>query len=155
MAILALLSVFAFVQPSAVPAPQEIRGRRRACAPLAFEVRQAQGREIQPGRGVFNAAASLCAEALFEPESQQELAILVSALSGDLTSRFSTRGRNENALLLAEDESADGSMVGCVSIEACLLTPDAQSNGDELEMRPLLSSLAVSSGSRRRGIAKR
>ena len=73
-------------------------------------------------------------------------------MASDITQRFSTRNRAENALIVAE--AADGSIAGAVGIEVQMLTKACLEDGAQLDYRPLLSNLAVDPAFRRRGLGK-
>lgn len=102
----------------------------------------------------------LTARGICNAEDNAEVAILAAALRRDLQSRFSSRNRAANALLLAEDDET-GEIVGCCGIDVQRLSPEALDDqrlgpyDSRLEDRPMLSSLAVSPSYRKRGIAKR
>lgn len=100
-------------------------------------------------------AALLCAEAILAAEDGVERAILASALSRDLSQRMS----GEAMLVTLDDD--DGELIGCCAIEVCMLSPAALDmrrvgRGADVEFdvcsRPLLSSLAVSSRFRKKGL---
>lgn len=119
-------------------------------------VRRAAGREA--ARLCFP-VAELCAEAILAADNNNDKAILTSALERDLRQRVV--GKKGGALWVA---TADNNVVGSVAIEVSKLSPAAldeqrlrgQNPLDAgLDDRPLLSSLAVSSSFRRRGLAKK
>ena len=104
-------------------------------------------------------ASLLVADGILKPEGPSDLAILSAALQRDMQERFTQRNRNENALILAENE--EGEIVGVVGIDVQRLSNKALNEDrtgiqdQRLSERPLLSSLAVSPKYRRRGIAKK
>lgn len=103
--------------------------------------------------------AELCAEAILSATERTEKAILTSALDRDLRQRIT--GKEGGALWVVQDDS--DSVIGSVAIEVRKLSPAAldaqrlrgQGTPDVLQDRPLLSSLAVSSKFRKRGLAKK
>ena len=104
-------------------------------------------------------ASLLVADGILKPEGPSDLAILSAALQRDMQERFTQRNRNENALILAENE--EGEIVGVIGIDVQRLSNKALNEDrtgiqdQRLSERPLLSSLAVSPKYRRRGIAKK
>jgi len=106
---------------------------------------------------LFRPISLLVAESILKPESQTDLAIFAAALQRDIQDRFTQRNRMDNELILAENE--DGEVVGVVGIDVQQLSRKALNAdrlgrySEELDDRPLLSSLAVRPDYRRRGIA--
>ena len=107
----------------------------------------------------LRAASLLVADGILKPEGPSDLAILSAALQRDMQERFTQRNRNENALILAEND--EGDIVGVVGIDVQRLSYNALNedrigiSDQRLSERPLLSSLSVSPKYRRRGIAKK
>ena len=107
----------------------------------------------------FRIASLLVADGILKAQGPSDLAILAAALQRDMQERFTQRNRNENALILAEND--EGDIVGVVGIDVQRLSYNALnedrigSSDQRLSERPLLSSLSVSPKYRRRGIAKK
>ena len=106
---------------------------------------------------------------MFEPTTEQDADALASETKMNLVDVFAGENRRvptavgRSAVIVAEDES--GGLVGACGIQALSLTPDGR--GEELmssldaasrrqmELRPLLSNVAVVPAQRRRGIGSR
>ncbi len=106
---------------------------------------------------ILRPASLLVADGILKPNGPTDLAILAAALQRDMQDRFTRRNRNENVLILAEND--DDNIVGVVGIDVQRLSSKALNEDrlgrfdERLTERPLLSSLAVSPEYRRRGIA--
>ncbi len=125
-----------------------------SCAMTRATVRRVEPREVSY---LLYDVGVLCAEGIFSAATPQEERLLGSAIRTDLDRRFPSRGRAPTELLVAEDDES-GEMVGCCAIEAASISESGEDVGGRVElvdMRPLLSGLAVSPAYRRRGIAKR
>lgn len=123
-----------------------------AVAPRVL-VREAQGKEL---RNVLRPASLLAAECICKPKAAQERETIAAALQRELSSKLS-RTQSKSSLFIAEDEEA-GDVIGACAIEITELTATAlgeERAGSGLELRPLLSNLAVSPEYRKRGVAKR
>ena len=114
------------------------------------------------GRDLINncfPVAELCAEAILSATERNDKAILTSALERDLRSRLG--GGRQTALLVLED---GGNVVGSCALEVSPLSPQAlderrlgrqASLEADMAERPMLSSLAISPGFRRKGLAQK
>lgn len=125
-------------------------------APIA--VRKAEGAELRGRSPTFSTISRLTAAGFSKPgSSQREQDVLASALARDMLDHFSSSNRNQNALLLAED-SASGEIVGAIGVEVLSLSKavldEQRSGAASMDLRPLVSNLAVDPAFRRRGIAK-
>ncbi len=116
-----------------------------------LKVRPATPEERTAGRSecLINEVATVCAASLLAPDAPPAAR---GVMASDITQRFSTRNRAENALIVAE--AADGSISGAVVIELQMLTKACLEDGAQLDYRPLLSNLAVDPAFRRRGLGK-
>ena len=116
-----------------------------------LKVRPATPEERTAGRSecLINDVATVCAASLLAPDAPPAAR---GVMASDITQRFSTRNRAENALIVAE--AADGSIAGAVGIEVQMLTKACLEDGAQLDYRPLLSNLAVDPAFRRRGLGK-
>ena len=110
----------------------------------------------QAARRACSATGALCAEAILNANEGRSKAILSNALARDLSNRMG----QEAALVVAEDED-DGELIGCCAIEVGKYSPAALTRdrvgqaAEDILSRPLLSSLAVRPGYRRKGLGKR
>ena len=115
-----------------------------------LKVRPATPEERTAGRSnPHREVATVCAASLLAPDAPPAAR---GVMASDITQRFSTRNRAENALIVAE--AADGSIAGAVGIEVQMLTKACLEDGAQLDYRPLLSNLAVDPAFRRRGLGK-
>lgn len=125
-------------------APADVR-----CAPVSFPPLIAK-------------VGDLCADCLFEPESQKDRQQLSHEMSRNILSRFTPLNERPNALIIAEVHvQGQRQVVGSCGIEAAPVTPEGRlsaklsTDAQRMVVRPLLSNLVVDPEYRRQGIATR
>ena len=119
---------------------------------------------------LFDPLASTIAQCMFNPQNNAELATYAKETRRNLVDVFAGSHRREptavgrSALLVAEDDES-GALVGVAGIQAISQTPDGRGEDQQrfmkrdkralMDVRPLLSNVAVVPSHRRQGIASR